>query len=210
MSKLLKMEHIRLRKELKRLEKEEIKLDDQREKIESYDEIIKGLMNEIAEIVAEKEKELYGNLPDTANKFVSENEKTNDKPLSKNELYCCEQLLTEEWYVNKIKFIVNQMKLYNNMIADYKNKMKNYNKKAIKMREKADRLIEKIVNTVPSEFEKYMIEKIFEVVKRYDLLKDYYWDRDKRNEIKKYVLTEGEFMVFTEEEYMVIEREIIK
>lgn len=85
-----------------------------------------------------------------------------------------------------------------------------YNNKVAKIKDRVDKFIEKIINTELNETEGYIAEKIFEVVKRYDLLKEHYWDRDKRNEIKKYVLTEGIFNVFTDEEFMILEREIIK
>ena len=85
-----------------------------------------------------------------------------------------------------------------------------YNNKVIKIKDKENKFIEKLINTELNEIEEYIAEKIFEIVKRHDLLKNHYWDRDKKNEIKKYVLTEGTFNIFTDEEFAILEKEIFQ
>ena len=85
-----------------------------------------------------------------------------------------------------------------------------YNNKVVKIKDKENKFIEKLINTELDGIEECMVEIIFEVVKRYDLLKSHYWDRDKRNEIKKYILTEGTFNIFTDEEFAILEREIFQ
>ena len=214
MSKILKLEYFKLSKEIERLQKEESKLRKEAKELKSYNNITLGLYRELEKIIESKENEIKDNLPDVVNKFINESGNTDDDFFKKYVLDYYYEMLNEENYANKIDYLKREVQLRNDKIEsdiyNYENKKDNYNKKVIKLTEKKDKFIEKLINTELNGLEEYIAEKIFEVVKIYDLLKDHYWDRDKRNEIKKYVLTEGTFNIFTGEEFAILEREIFQ